>query len=450
MGNYLWVGAGLATIGALWNKIQSFGKYIFGMLVQEIVLESGLGDYVVAHLISNQKLSSSYTKSFVLWNLPIKSKDRHLWNAVETFGDKNMFFWVNNKPMLVTRNQINQKNSKDTTVKTYLYFVKKTIDIDAILFQCTQELIILNAKRNFFINYIPPIKNTRSNRESISLVKNFRIVGFNYNDIGYADSSHILDELYYPPHIKNIINDVKKWYHSKEWYYKKKVPWKMGLLLYGPPGSGKTILVRAIAEYLDIPVTVFNLGELSNYEFLEAWQNLQANSSCIALFEDIDNVFHGRQYIATKGFDSMLSMVNQGKGKDSDENEDKTKKTGLAGRLSFDVLLNAIDGIDKSGGILTVFTTNDITKVDVALGGQVSENNQESISSRPGRVDKSVYMGYMDKECKLQMATKFLGEYPEEFESIKQYIETATANETAAQFQERCVRIALKKFWEKS
>jgi hypothetical protein len=47
-------------------------------------------------------------------------------------------------------------------------------------------------------------------------------------------------------------------------------------------------------------------------------------------------------------------------------------------------------------------------------------------------------------EDKIIMATRILGDYPEELEKLCEYIKDYQGEETPAQFQERCAQIALR------
>ncbi len=98
---------------------------------------------------------------------------------------------------------------------------------------------------------------------------------------------------------------------------------------------------RAIAEDLDLPVFVFDLASMYNNELQEAWSTMLSEVPCMALIEDIDAVFDGRRN-ASSGNDKQA--------------------------LTFDCLLNCLDGIQRADGLLVVISTNRIDKIDPALG----------------------------------------------------------------------------------
>lgn len=49
---------------------------------------------------------------------------------------------------------------------------------------------------------------------------------------------------------KAIITDVEQFFDSRDTYEKLKVPWKRGIIYYGPPGNGKTISIKAMMHSL--------------------------------------------------------------------------------------------------------------------------------------------------------------------------------------------------------
>src|SRR5262249_38289793 len=139
----------------------------------------------------------------------------------------------------------------------------------------------------------------------------------------------------------------------------------------------------------------------------------------IALIEDIDNVFHGRENVARKN--GLMPFLFARKKEGENEAAGRSSLTPL----TFDCLLNCLDGVGRAGGIFTIITTNELTKADPALGQprRLPDGTTEFISTRPGRIDKAVELTYMEPADKKRMARRILGDYPDQVADMLAFID---------------------------
>lgn len=167
---------------------------------------------------------------------------------------------------------------------------------------------------------------------------------------------------------ESILEDIRHFLNSSKWYYERGIPYRRGYLLHGPPGTGKTSLVSALAGELGMSICVINLNNFDlNDEQLVMLFNQTPGKKCILLIEDIDVAPSSvsREKIHTKG-------------------------------ISLSGLLNAIDGIAGQEGRILFMTTNRPEQIDSAL-------------TRPGRVDMKVHI---DLTTKYQLKYLFLNFFP--------------------------------------
>lgn len=236
------------------------------------------------------------------------------------------------------------------------------------------------------------------------------------NQLGFPVKCGSVDDMSLTDEIYSFYKDVIKWKDSERWFKERKIPWKLSCMLSGAPGTGKTAFTRAIGQELDLPIFSFDLASMTNSDFIEAWSGVTTSIPCIVLFEDIDGVFDHRKNVSCEG------SVSVG--------------------LSFDCFLNVIDGVENTDGILKIVTTNDMSKVDPALGVIYDGH----VASRPGRIDRIIQFLPLDSAGRMKMANRiFHGVNPLKWEHLLE----EGKRDTGAQFQERCCRLALALYWEK-
>lgn len=180
-----------------------------------------------------------------------------------------------------------------------------------------------------------------------------------------------LDTIFLPEAQKaKLVGDVEAFLEARDSYVERGVPYRRGYLLDGPPGTGKTSLIFAIASRINKPVYIINLNAVENDTALQAAFN-EAGSEGIVVIEDIDTakITHDRGAAPTAAVE-----VNEKKG------------------ITLSGLLNAVDGIAARDGRLLFITSNHPDKLDPAL-------------LRPGRVDVRERLELMDEPEARAMAS---------------------------------------------
>jgi hypothetical protein len=463
-------GAVLGTVFGVilrgWGAVKSFFNSIASIFIVSVELDDEMTSKVVlSYLLKNFKRVTSGKRKY-------SSKHNCLRNGkfgyvpFELFGNKTVLFRNGFFPFLfcVTEIKSDEKHiywhhSNDAPkFKASILFLRYSLDIDKIIADSSQERNNIYwskaGKRRFFVKKVPDSSEQGHTQYSVGTSLEwfnegvYRLIGFSPEELGRSSSGgNALDNLFFPKKVKNIINEIKIWYDLKDWYLERGIPWRRGWCLYGPPGTGKTALVRAISEDLDMPLFVFALGRMTDTDLERSWNELQAHTPCIALFEDFDTVFHGRENVYGKPtLAEQIAGSNPPKASVPGADESGISR----GQLSFGCLLNCIDGAEKTNGIFTVFTTNHIDKLDPALGlpRTNSDGTVEFISTRPGRIDKAIELGYITNEDKKEFAKKIFSNNPENLKLIFKDIEdNFNKQETPAQFQEHCTQLALQRMW---
>jgi mitochondrial chaperone BCS1 len=199
------------------------------------------------------------------------------------------------------------------------------------------------------------------------------------------------------PHeqLSRIVDDLALFTRSEQWYRQRAIPYRRGYLFSGPPGTGKTSLIMALADHLKRPICVLNLSSfLSDTDLQSAIAD--APIDAILVLEDIDCVQTAQ---SRKGTEVSVEDVEL----KPDVIMSKTNGKSDSTFVSKAGLLNALDGITTPDGRIFILTTNYPEKLDEAL-------------IRPGRCDVHEKFEYFGKDEQIRMAERFFG--PNLFEPI--------------------------------
>jgi len=180
------------------------------------------------------------------------------------------------------------------------------------------------------------------------------------------------------------------------------IPYKLGWMLHGEPGCGKTTLIKAIANYLNRHIISINLSTIkSNDELLLIMNRPRLFSAdrgissyrpdeVIYVLDDIDALQRdSSQRDSSQHKDELLNDILNSR---RDDDGSSLKKKSVDGKSTLDLqgILNVLDGTVETPGRVVMMTTNHIEHLDKAL-------------MRPGRVNQVIKFGKMTRECMKNM-----------------------------------------------
>ncbi len=160
----------------------------------------------------------------------------------------------------------------------------------------------------------------------------------------YDWDSVVLD----PSVVQLVRHDFESFFQREHWFREHGLPFRRGYLFYGPPGNGKTTVIKVMASHPTITPLTFDFGsECMNNESLSGFfAEAARNSPSLLIFEDLDRAF--------------------------------VSKDDQRPKITLQHFLNSLDGVGTQDGLIVVATANDPSMLDAA------------ILRRPGRFDRVV------------------------------------------------------------
>lgn len=173
---------------------------------------------------------------------------------------------------------------------------------------------------------------------------------------------------------KELLGDIADFMSNRDWYNQKGIPHKLGILLSGPPGTGKTSIVKAIAVHYNLPIFSLDLSIISS------------NAELTTLMAEINYKAKGQVYILSMEDVDRSNMFSR----------DSYRRTN---DITPDCFLNVLDGIAESHGRLMFLSANDTSPLQ----------NVPALL-RPGRIDKVITIDHVTDEQLRRIIQNFYGE----------------------------------------
>ncbi|KAI8029260.1 AAA-ATPase [Camellia lanceoleosa] len=163
----------------------------------------------------------------------------------------------------------------------------------------------------------------------------------------------------------DIIDDLRSFFELRDYYRRIGKPWKRGYLLHGPPGTGKSTMIAAMANELNYDVYDLEFTVVTSNANLKKLLNRTPCNS-ILVIEDIDCL-------------SDISSLREKK-----QSDDKDKENVKFEKVTLSALLNCIDGLflaNEGGRVMEHTRTNMLWFYEYGSRSNIGTNMYGSIIS---------------------------------------------------------------------
>jgi transitional endoplasmic reticulum ATPase len=183
-----------------------------------------------------------------------------------------------------------------------------------------------------------------------------------------------------------------------------------GVLFYGPPGCGKTLLAKAIANECGANFISIKGPELLTMWFGESEANVRdlfdkarSAAPCILFFDEMDSIAKARGGGSGSGSEAGDRVINQ--------------------------ILTEIDGVGSRKSVFVIGATNRPDILDKAI-------------TRPGRLDQLIYIPLPDYDSRVSIFKANLRKSPVDLNVNIEQLANATEGFSGADITEICQRAA--------
>jgi cell division protease FtsH len=175
------------------------------------------------------------------------------------------------------------------------------------------------------------------------------------------DTDYTFESIAGSEEAKESVNDLVDFLKNPEKYASYGARMPKGIILYGEPGTGKTLLAKAVAGEANVPFYA-----VSGSDFIQIYVGVGA-SRIRQLFKKAKNNSTGKAVIFIDEIDAIGKKRDSGKSSGGSDERDQT----------LNALLTEMSGFNESEGIIVMAATNRLDMLDPAL-------------LRPGRFDRHI------------------------------------------------------------